>query len=284
MYSPIPCPVLKATALRVLTFIVVMGNEENTRSPQVGAARISRSAHGLDGAASESSNEDQLEKPQVETVETSRSAHDIEGDKTSTEGTNSLVTGVSSDEQLEKRWSAGTFPVLSPGDSIPDDLPPVDLIDSVEYVEIHSFIRDKYDMFRSTCPADTDESEEVRRSKWIRECYWTHCLDYLLSKSLRAGELAHRFVGNLFIPLLTPSSVEDEDIKFLAQGLMTEVQPQDLPHISKLFFSSWADFAPFMRNMKMDKEEAFSQFTRLQYWITIKNVLKERQESHRGRA
>ena len=173
LYSPIPCPVLKATALRVLTFIVVMGNEENTRSPQVGAARISRSAHGLDGAASESSNEDQLEKPQVETVETSRSAHDIEGDKTSTEGANSLVTGVSSDEQLEKRWSAGTFPVLSPGDSIPYDLSQatstVDLIDEVEYVELQSFLMEEIRVYRSTCPAESDESEVVRRSKWIRE-------------------------------------------------------------------------------------------------------------------
>ena len=146
-------------------------------------------------------------------------------------------------DQIHEPCEANQFPMILPGEVCSSQQhfakETLNLLDKTETVELQSFIESQYVQFRADSPADDDEPEGVRRAKWARLGYYVVARKYLVQKSMLNKQLAHRFAGEVFVPLLSPSSISNQEAQKLALAVYPSVQENDLPIANAKFGMPW---------------------------------------------
>ena len=111
------------------------------------------------------------------------------------------------------------------------------LLDTLEFVEIGSLIaseRQKYlecERLREGVWSDAsmDLTDWKRKGdEWTYENHYPIMRQYLLQKSLNNRQFAHRFIGDQFIPLIAPQTIEDEIEKTRAFATFVKVKVEML--------------------------------------------------------
>ena len=164
-------------------------------------------------------------------------------------------------DQIHERCEANQFPMILPGEVCSSQQhfakETLNLLDKTETVELQSFIESQYVQFRADSPADDDEPEGVRRAKWARLGYYVVARKYLVQKSMLSKQLAHRFAGEVFVPLLSPSSISNQEAQKLDLAVYPSVQEDDLPIVNAKFFEVWNAMVPVIESMNQDLANGF---------------------------
>ena len=174
-------------------------------------------------------------------------------------------------DSVNVRWEQKSFPIILPEElnekdfSAAKDTYDVARAVELEYVELQSFIESKYARHCADSPADEGLCEGVRRANWARMTYWPLCGEFTAAKSLREIKLVHRFVGDVFVPMVPLGSVTDPDIVSLARHLWPLVREEDLIPVDFRFFGEWMNFRKLLVMMEQDLMVGFRTFLRAKY-------------------
>jgi hypothetical protein len=106
--------------------------------------------------------------------------------------------------------------------------------------------------------------------------------EFLAAKSLHELQLAHRFEDGVFLPILTPGSLSDENMSGLAQRFSQLVRPEDLAHINFEIFSFWNNFSELVKAMGHELAHGFESLLRAKYWKVVAKVVQARIASETG--
>ena len=109
---------------------------------------------------------------------------------------------------------------------------------------IQSYINDRYKDFRKSCPADPEESEEVRRAKWSRSSYYKHlaeCQAMAEANGLVAYFMSEAFGGEA---LDASSRAEVEEV---SAGLALSDVSKVMAGLDAAWAKVWAELPSFAR-------------------------------------
>ena len=109
-----------------------------------------------------------------------------------------------------------------------------------ESVEIESCLRQQYKQFREGKPANPSLRERERYSKWLDDNYYAVTRDFFIEKSYSTGEYQHRFESTGLLPLLTPATTGDIELRQVAIRLCAETREVHVPMFDIKLRKRWS--------------------------------------------
>ena len=115
-------------------------------------------------------------------------------------------------------------------------------------------------------PSDACTSLEQRNAHWARTCYYKHLRDFVAKDSLDSGKLAHRFNGSIFIPLIPPQSLLNEQAKRQAECSVAAMKPSFLSLLDDKLWAAWREVSLSVDIRGIDVYTRFRSFLEQQYF------------------
>eukprot|EP00973_Karenia_brevis_P006373 866536-Karenia_brevis.AAC.1 len=101
-------------------------------------------------------------------------------------------------------------------------------IHTVNTAELQTYLDEAWEKYVKSEP-HSEEPIAIRRAKWSRLTFYRNIWEFILSKSMREMQLAHRFDDGLFVPLFPKQSLIKDDVDVLrAQHVAKQVEEVDL--------------------------------------------------------
>ena len=133
-----------------------------------------------------------------------------------------------------------------------DDM--MNLMDEVEYVELKSFIEQRKHEYMTSHPGDGQTAPKVVESDW-NACFYNYWLRrFLVQKSLPQEKFAHKMVGDMFVSLIPPGSMEEARSQAEANDLTRKMK---LQYIDQFDAALWARWKQLEQQLMYMQEEPF---------------------------
>ena len=85
------------------------------------------------------------------------------------------------------------------------------LVEKMDAVKLQSYLELQFKKYLETCPTDPSTSMKQKCVHWAQSSYYNHLRDFAARDCLDSRTFTHRFVGPIFIPMISPQSFGGEE-------------------------------------------------------------------------
>jgi hypothetical protein len=192
-------------------------------------------------------------------------------------------------DKIEIRRAANERPLLDASDMLSEDArtlaeATLPLVDKVEYVELQSYVERMVGETLASMPADPNTPNKVREAITQRENYYFWMRAYLVEKSFKSGIMAHKMIDNLFVALLPPQSLGDQQERAEAVDAVQKMTQELLPKFDNALWAAWKkkEQAFAYLDVDVDVSNEFKQFVAKDYYLTMKDIIATSRTSSAG--
>ena len=109
----------------------------------------------------------------------------------------------------------------------------------MNYVELQSFVDEKYAQFRSANPVDLEISERQRRPRWYYENFYCLAVDFFCSKALESRSFSHFMSDDGFVPLIPVGSIGDDEKRSKATLAVQGMKAEYVSNLDQVLWAKW---------------------------------------------
>ena len=117
-------------------------------------------------------------------------------------------------------------------------------------------------------------AEHATFGTWVRQYYYAVCKMFCVEETLRTRTFQHRFDGDRFRPLLSPTGIVAEDKAQEVKGSVTKMTSSCVPTLDMELWRKWEEVEKIVRYSGKRVEEIFRSFLEEEYLSTLVEVVQ----------
>ena len=148
------------------------------------------------------------------------------------------------------------------------------LIDKTEHVELESYVAHRKQLYFQSNPGEEGKPQAVLEAEWARSFHYAEIRKFLFQKTFDRHKIAHKMMEGIFIPLISPASLADEQLRSEATSIVQQITANHLEPVEKKFWTEWEKQHAYSQFLDEEPFVFFEQYATENYFRCLKEAQK----------